>query len=35
VRLPPINEPVFTTLDASTEIVPVLTLDDSKRGLSR
>jgi hypothetical protein len=33
-RLPAINEPVFATLDASIEIVPVLTLDDIKRGLS-
>ena len=33
-RLPEINEPFFAALDAAIEIVPVLTLDDLRRGLS-
>ncbi|MFA9476615.1 MAG: hypothetical protein ACERJ2_18945 [Filomicrobium sp.] len=32
-RLTRINEPILTALDAAIEIVPVLTLDDLKRGL--
>ena len=34
-RLPQINEPMFAALDAAIEIVPVLTLDELKRGLSK
>lgn len=34
-RLPQFNEPMFAALDASITIVPALTLDDLKRGLSR
>jgi hypothetical protein len=33
-RLTKINEPLFAALDAAIDIVPVLTLDDLKRGLS-
>lgn len=32
-RLPRFNEPMFAALDAAVDIVPVLTLDDLKRGL--
>lgn len=32
-RLTRINEPILAALDAAIEIVPVLTLDDLKRGL--
>lgn len=32
-RLPAVNEPAFAALDAAIDIVPVLTLDDLKRGL--
>jgi hypothetical protein len=34
-RLPQLNEPMFAALDAAITIVPALTLDDLKRGLSR
>jgi len=34
-RLPQINEPMIAALDAAIEIVPVLTLDELKRGLSK
>jgi hypothetical protein len=34
-NLPQINEPLFAALNAAVEIVPVLTLDDLKRGLSK
>lgn len=33
-RLPQLNEPLFAALDAAIEIVPVLTLEDLKRGLA-
>ena len=33
-RLPQLNEPIFAALDASIEIVPVLSADDLKRGLA-
>jgi hypothetical protein len=33
-RLTKLNEPMFAALDAAIDIVPVLTLDDLKRGLS-
>jgi len=33
-RLPLINEKLFASLDAQIEIMPALTLDDLKRGLS-
>ena len=33
-RLPQLNEPMFAALDAAIEIVPVLSLDDLKRGLA-
>ncbi len=33
-RLPQINEPMFASLDAAVEIVPVMTPDELKRGLS-
>jgi hypothetical protein len=32
--LPKFNEPKFAALDAAIDIVPALTLDDLKRGLS-
>jgi hypothetical protein len=34
-RLPELSEPMFAALDAAIDVVPVLTLDDLKRGLSR
>ena len=34
-RLPQINEPMFAALDAAIEIVPVLTLDELRRGVSK
>ena len=34
-RLPQINEPQLAALDAAIEIVPVLSLDDLKRGLAK
>ncbi|MEJ2373973.1 MAG: hypothetical protein P8Y53_14675 [Pseudolabrys sp.] len=34
-RLRQINEPMFAALDAAIEIVPVLTLDEMKRGVSK
>lgn len=34
-RLPQFNEPMFAALDAAISIVPVLTFDDLKRGMSR
>jgi hypothetical protein len=34
-RLPQINEPMFAALDAAIEIVPVLMLDELKRGLPK
>jgi hypothetical protein len=34
-RLPKINEPLLAVLDAAIEIVPVLSLDDLKRGLAK
>jgi hypothetical protein len=33
-QLPRINEKLFASLDADIEIIPVLTLDDMKRGFS-
>ena len=33
-RLPKLNEQMFATLDAAVDIVPALTVDDLKRGLS-
>lgn len=33
-RLPEINEPLYAELEASIEIIPVLTLEDLKRGLA-
>jgi hypothetical protein len=33
-RLPQINEKLFASLDADVEILPVLTLEDMKRGFS-
>lgn len=32
--LPKLNEAMFAALDAAIDIVPILTLDDLKRGLS-
>ena len=32
--LPEINEPLFAKLDAAVEIVPVLSRDDLRKGLS-
>ncbi|MDJ0513431.1 MAG: hypothetical protein QNJ62_08310 [Methyloceanibacter sp.] len=32
--LPKLNEPMFAALDAAIDIIPALTLDDLKRGLS-
>jgi hypothetical protein len=32
-RLPRFNEPMFAALDAAIDIVPVVSLDDLKRGL--
>lgn len=34
-RLTELNEPMFAALDAAIDTVPVLTLDDLKRGLPR
>jgi hypothetical protein len=34
-RLPQINEPLLAALDAAIDIVPVLSLDDLKRGLAK
>ena len=34
-RLPQLNEPMIAALDAAIEIVPVLSLDDLKRGLPK
>jgi hypothetical protein len=34
-RLRQINEPMFAALDAAIEIVPVLTLDEMKPGVSK
>ena len=34
-RLAEINEPLFAALDAAIDIVPVLTLDDLRRGLGK
>jgi len=34
-RLPQLNEPLFAALDAAIEIVPVLTPDELKRGISK
>ena len=34
-RLTQINEPLFAALDAAIDIVPVLTLDDLRRGLPK
>lgn len=33
-KLPEINEPLYAELEASIEIIPVLTLEDLKRGLA-
>lgn len=32
-RLPQINEPLFAALDAAIDILPVLTLEDLRRGI--
>ncbi len=34
-RLPDLNEPLFSALDAAVEIVPVLSLHDLRRGLAK
>ncbi len=34
-RMPQINEPMFAALDAAIEIVPVMTHEELKRGLSK
>jgi hypothetical protein len=34
-RLTAINEPLFARLDAAIEIMPVLTIEDLRRGLGR
>jgi hypothetical protein len=34
-RMPQINEPMFAALDAAIEIVPVMTHQELKRGLSK
>jgi hypothetical protein len=34
-RLPQINEPLLAALDAAIDIVPMLSLDDLKRGLAK